>query len=76
MEINVADMGQKLALLRGNKTLAEVANDLRISKSALAMYETGRRIPRDQIKIRIAEYNGKSVAYIFFNGEEHDSCSN
>ena len=76
MEINVADMGQKLALLRGNKTLAEVANDLRISKSALAMYETGRRIPRDQIKIRIAEYYGKSVAYIFFNGEEQDSCSN
>ena len=76
MEINVADMGQKLALLRGNKTLTEVANDLRISKSALAMYETGRRIPRDQIKIRIAEYYGKSVAYIFFNGEEHDSCSN
>ena len=75
MELNTADMGRKLAELRGEKTLEQVSRDLGISKSALAMYESGKRIPRDQIKIRISEYYGKSVPYIFFNEKEHETCS-
>jgi putative transcriptional regulator len=30
------------------------------------MYERGERIPRDQIKKRIAQYFGQSVEEIFF----------
>ena len=75
MELNTADMGRKLAVLRGNKTLEQVSRDLGISKSALAMYESGKRIPRDQVKVRISEYYNKSVPYIFFNDEEHETCS-
>lgn len=60
-------IGRKLVLLRGNKTREEVAADLGISCSALGMYEQGNRIPRDEIKIKIATYYGKSVEEIFFS---------
>lgn len=59
-------IGKKLILLRGNKTREEVAADLKISCSALGMYEQGNRVPRDEIKIRIASYYGESVETIFF----------
>lgn len=59
-------VGQKLIELRGNKPREQVASDLGVSLSALAMYERGERIPRDEIKIKIANYYKKSVQEIFF----------
>ena len=53
--------------LRGNKTQAEVAEAVGISTSALTMYETGRRVPRDEIKIALARYFNVSVGYLFFD---------
>ena len=57
----------KLVLLRGNRTREEVSADLKISCSALGMYEQGNRIPRDEIKIKIASYYGTTVEDIFFS---------
>lgn len=59
----------KLIDLRGNKTQAEVAEAVGISTSALTMYETGRRVPRDEIKIALARYFNVSVGYLFFDQE-------
>lgn len=59
-------IGNRLKTLRGDKTIKEVAESLRISESALSMYETGNRIPRDEIKIRIAQYYDRSVQSIFY----------
>ena len=59
--------GARLRELRGDKSLNEVAIDLGITPSALSNYENGIRTPRDQIKIRIAQYYKKSLEYIFFN---------
>ena len=59
--------GAKLKALRGDKTQKKVAEDLGITKSALAMYERDERIPRDEIKIRIAEYYGETVQFLFFS---------
>lgn len=61
-------IGEILIELRLNKgkSRAEVASDLGISKSAIAMYELGKRIPKDDVKIKFAKYYGKSVATIFF----------
>lgn len=56
-----------LIRLRGNKTREEVAKANSISVSALIMYETGQRVPRDEIKQKLAEYYKKTVQYIFFN---------
>lgn len=67
------EMAKKLVDLRGNQTQEEVAKALSISKSALSMYESGKRIPRDPVKMRIASYYNKSVPFIFFNQKEHDS---
>lgn len=63
--------GAKLKELRGSKTQQEAAEGIGITKSALAMYERDERIPRDEVKIRIANYYGVSVLFLFFNGSEH-----
>lgn len=72
MELDVAAMAEKLVELRGKRTQEEVARELEISKSALAMYESGKRIPRDPVKIRIARYYKRTVPFIFFNQKEHE----
>ena len=59
-------IGNKLLELRGNKSQHSVANAVGISKSALSMYEQGNRVPRDEIKIKLAEFYGKTVQEIFF----------
>lgn len=59
-------IGKTLTALRGDKTQSEVAQALNISVSALSMYENGNRIPRDEVKQRIAKYYKRSVSSIFF----------
>ena len=58
-------MNEKLIELRGNRSREEVAKALGISVSALSMYEQGNRIPRDEIKIRMAEYYNISLDALF-----------
>lgn len=59
-------MAEKLRKLRGNRSRQEVADACGISVSALAMYEAGERVPRDEIKIKLARYYNRSINYIFF----------
>lgn len=73
MEIDIKAMGEKLVHLRGKKTQDEVARDLNISKSALSMYESGKRVPRDPLKARISSYYGETILFIFFNQKEHET---
>lgn len=75
MEIDTLEMARRLVELRGDKSQATVAADLGISVSALSSYETGQRIPRDEVKVRIAAYYRRSVPYIFFNLKAHESCT-
>ena len=63
-------VAKRLIELRSSKSQEEVANAVGISKSALSMYENAERIPRDEIKIRLAKYYGKTVQYIFFNNND------
>lgn len=58
--------GAKLRELRGDRTQQEVAQALGISKSALAMYEQDKRTPRDEVKIKLARFYGKTVQFIFY----------
>jgi putative transcriptional regulator len=60
-------IGQKLIKLRGTKSREQVAVDLGISYSAVVSYELGERIPRDEIKIKIAKYYGVDVGELFFS---------
>lgn len=65
--MNKEIIAKRLINLRGERTQLEVAKALGISQSTYAMYETGRRIPTDEIKIKISVYYGTSVQDIFFN---------
>lgn len=60
-------IAEKLISLRGKRTQSEVAKALNISQSSYAMYETGKRIPSDEVKIAIAQYYEKTVQEIFFD---------
>lgn len=59
-------IGKKLTALRGDYSQEEVAKAVGISVSALSMYETGNRIPRDEIKVKLARYYKSTVEAIFF----------
>ena len=59
--------GNILRNLRGDKSIEKTAREIGVSKSAWAMYERDERVPRDEVKIRIANHFGKSVQEIYFN---------
>lgn len=59
--------GMRLIKLRGEESRDLVAEKCLISVSALQMYENGKRIPRDPVKVRLARYYGKTVQEIFFD---------
>lgn len=63
--LNETSVGSTLRKLRGEKTQREISTALGVTKSSWAMYERGERIPRDEVKIEIAKYFGKSVQEIF-----------
>jgi len=64
-------IGQRLRELRGDRKQSEVARAADIAITALSMYEGGKRIPTDGIKIRLAEYFDVSVGALFFNEGGH-----
>lgn len=66
-EIDPKLVGKRLIKLRGKKTQDEVSREIGITSQALSNYEQGIRIPRDNIKKRIASYYGQSVKKIFFD---------
>lgn len=60
-------MSENLIRLRGNRTQAEVAKAIGVSTSAYTMYEKGQRVPRDEVKSRIAKLYNRTVQFIFFS---------
>jgi transcriptional regulator with XRE-family HTH domain len=59
-------IGDKMRRLRGSRSQKEVADALGVTAMAISLYETGQRIPSDDMKIKIAEYYNRSVAFIFY----------
>lgn len=59
-------IAERLVEARGNIPRKEVANAVGVSLSALAMYESGQRIPRDEIKVKLAQYYKTTVQALFF----------
>ena len=60
------EAGKKLVELRRKKSQEEVAKAVGITQAALSMYERGERTPRDDVKIKLANYFESDVAFIFF----------
>ncbi|HBV87060.1 MAG TPA: transcriptional regulator [Desulfosporosinus sp.] len=71
-------MAKSLSQLRSekDKTQREVAEDLKVGVSTIAMYETGQRTPSLQTAKRLARYFGVSVEDIFFGNGAHNLRAN
>ena len=64
--MNKEIIAKRLVELRGDRTQSEIAKEINVGPSTYAMYETGKRIPSDAVKIKIARLFGKTVQEIFF----------
>ena len=66
-------IGSKLRKLRqeAGLSLLEASEKVGITISALAMYERGERLPRDEVKVRLAQFYNHTVGEIFFGESKH-----
>lgn len=64
--MNNAEIAERLVAARGQTPRHVVCNATGISLSALAMYETGKRIPKDEIKVKLSKYYGIPVQDLFY----------
>ena len=60
-------IAERLVKARGDRKREEVAKAVGVSISAIAMYENGDRIPRDETKVKLADYFGTTVQELFFD---------
>lgn len=60
--------GRKIRSLREGFGISpeKVAKAIGVSISSYLKYESGNRIPRDEVKEKIANFFGQSVEFIFF----------
>lgn len=65
--INAKEIGERLRQLRADRRQAEVAEAVGVSTMAISQYETGKRIPQDKVKVKLARYFGQSVESLFFS---------
>lgn len=65
MSATIGDILKELRIAKG-KSIAEAAKEIGITASALGNYESNIRIPRDNIKIAIANYYKKPIQKIFY----------
>lgn len=61
-------ISEKLGNLRLKKNVSQsqVAESLGITKAAVSQYESGQRIPSDEVKIKLSNYYGVSVQDLFY----------
>lgn len=66
--MKTTEIGIRLKKLRESKKLSarEFGKIIGVSQSSISMYESGLRIPRDDLKIKISKFYGVSVESIFF----------
>lgn len=57
---------ERLIAARGDRTQQEVADAVGVTRSALGMYETGDRVPRDDIKVRLADFYELPIQDLFY----------
>jgi putative transcriptional regulator len=67
------EIASNIRMLRGQhgETQAEAAKAIGVSSSAWSMYEVGSRIPRDDVKLKIAKHFDTTVGAIFFGSDAH-----
>lgn len=59
-------IAERLRELRGDKSQREVAEAVGTTAMAISLYESGDRVPKDEIKIRLAKYYKTTVDALFY----------
>lgn len=65
--VMTVDLSERLKKARGDRRREDVAKAVGVSLSAIAMYENGDRVPRDEVKIKLAKLYNTSVQALFFD---------
>lgn len=65
-EVNTLSLAERLIRARGQQSREEVAKAVGVSLSAITMYETGARVPRDEIKVKLADHYKMTVQELFY----------
>lgn len=71
--MNTVAISRRLRELRGNTPREAVALAVGVTAQAIANYETGIRVPTDEIKIKLAEYYNTTVQELFFEAEVNET---
>lgn len=58
----------RLSLGLSQQAIAEVVG---VRQSTLSYYERGVRTPSDKVKIKLANFYGKSIQELFFSSQNH-----
>ena len=64
--IRAKETGERLRQLRAERRQSEVAEAVGVSVMAISQYESGKRVPQDRIKVKLARYFGQSVESLFY----------
>lgn len=64
--IDAQTIGERLRTLRGTKTQKEVGDAIGVTAMAISLYERGKRVPNDDVKVALTRYFNSTVEAIFF----------
>jgi transcriptional regulator with XRE-family HTH domain len=59
-------IAEKLVEARGKIPRKTVCEAIGIALSTLSMYENGERVPRDRIKLKLANFYQKDIKELFY----------
>lgn len=60
-------VAERLVKARGVESQRQVAEAIGITQAALCMYEKGKRVPQDKIKVKLAKYYRTTVQALFYS---------
>ena len=66
-EMDKDKIGKMLKKLRGSRPQKDIAEEVGVLQSTYSMYDSGQRIPSDEVKKKIANVFNVSVQEIFFS---------
>lgn len=62
---NTAQLLKSFRLAKGEKP-QEVAEAVGLTRGAIVLYEQGKRVPMDGIKVKLAKHFGTTVGFLFY----------
>lgn len=61
-----AKIAKRLVKCRGDRSQKEIAEAVGVTVMAISLYECGERVPRDEIKVKLANLYGMTIDELFY----------